>query len=55
MHSLADNQDYASTELARLQKLLKKGGLARDKKDDLTSRSNILNRFLSTGGTKDEL
>ena len=39
------NQEYIEKELARLQGLLKKGGLAPVKIDDLTSRSNILRRF----------
>ena len=51
---IGENEDYAENELTRLQKLLKKGGLAREKEDDLTSRSNILNRFLK-GDVKDEL
>lgn len=41
------NQGYVEKELARLQGLLKKGGLAPEKIDDLTSRSNILRRFKS--------
>lgn len=52
---MAENEDYAEKELARIQKLLKKGGLARDKEDDLTSRNNILNKFLGYGLEKDEL
>lgn len=51
---MEQNEGYAEKELTRLQKLLKKGGLAREKEDDLTSRSNILNRFLR-GDVKDEL
>ena len=39
------NQGYVEKELARLQGLIKKGGLAPEKIDDLTSRSNILRRF----------
>ena len=42
---ISKNQDYAEKELARLQGLIKKGGLAPEKIDDLTSRSNILRRF----------
>ena len=49
------NQGYAEKELERLQKLLSKGGLAREKEDDLTSRSNILNKFKSEDAPKDEL
>lgn len=40
-----DNAQYVEKELTRLQGLLKKGGLAPEKIDDLTSRSNILNIF----------
>ena len=49
------NSEYAAKELKRLQGLLKKGGLAQDKADDLTSRSNILNKFLGEEKAKDEL
>jgi len=51
---LAANKDYATKELARLQGMLKKGGLAQQKVDDLTSRSNILQKFL-VDDKKDEL
>lgn len=49
------NQGYIEKELTRLQGLLAKGGLAPEKIDDLTSRTNILNMFKSSEGTKDEL
>jgi len=42
---LADNKDYTKKELARLEGILKKGGLAPEKVDDVTSRSNILRAF----------
>lgn len=42
---LSKNAGYTEKELARLQGLIKKGGLAPEKIDDLTSRSNILRRF----------
>ena len=42
---LSSNQGYAEKELARLQGLIKKGGLAPEKVDDLTARSNILMKF----------
>ncbi|KAK5167685.1 uncharacterized protein LTR77_007384 [Saxophila tyrrhenica] len=49
-----ENQSYVEKELARLQGMIKKGGLAPEKMDDLISRSNILARF--KGDTpKDEL
>ncbi|KAK5119058.1 hypothetical protein LTR62_000269 [Meristemomyces frigidus] len=51
-----ENADYVAKEAARLQSILAKGGLAPEKIDDLTSRSNILNRFLGgDDSTKDEL
>lgn len=42
---VSKNQGYVEKELARLQGLLRKGGLAPEKVDDLTSRSNILRKF----------
>ena len=39
------NKGYVDKELKRLEGLLAKGGLAPQKKDDLTSRSNILRKF----------
>ena len=42
---IVKNQDYVEKELARLEGMLKKGGLAPQKIDDLTSRSNILRKF----------
>ena len=49
------NAGYVDKELNRLQGLLKKGGLAPEKADDLTSRSNILSRFRGDQSVKDEL
>jgi protein disulfide-isomerase A6 len=43
---LGTSQNYATKELSRLEGLLKKGGLAPEKLDDLTSRSNILRKFI---------
>lgn len=40
------NKDYAEKEFKRLQGLISKGNLAPAKVDDLTSRSNILRKFL---------
>jgi protein disulfide-isomerase A6 len=51
---MATSQDYVEKELARLQRLLKKGSLAPEKADDLTSRANILSKF-TTKKEKDEL
>ncbi|QIW95360.1 hypothetical protein AMS68_000878 [Peltaster fructicola] len=52
-----DNAQYVEKELARLQSLLKKGGLSPEKLDDLTSRSNILSIFSKdeTVSPKEEL
>ncbi|KAL9051037.1 MAG: hypothetical protein Q9162_006260 [Coniocarpon cinnabarinum] len=45
LNKLASNKDYVQKETNRLEKMLKKGGLARTKEDDLTSRVNILKQF----------
>jgi protein disulfide-isomerase A6 len=45
---LSKNEGYAEKELKRLQGLIGKGNLAPEKLDDLTSRSNILRKFLGT-------
>lgn len=42
------NKEYAQKEFRRLQGLIGKGNLAPEKLDDLTSRSNILRKFLGT-------
>ena len=54
---LGSSKDYAQKESTRLQNLLKKSDtLARDKADDLTKRSNILQSFLKkVEAIKDEL
>lgn len=44
---LSKNEGYAEKELKRLQGLIGKGNLAQEKLDDLTSRSNILRKFLA--------
>lgn len=49
-----ENSGYIEKELARIQSLLKKGGLTSEKADDLARRSNILNVFKGPSG-KDEL
>ncbi|OQE27430.1 hypothetical protein PENSTE_c004G06323 [Penicillium steckii] len=48
---LNQNQEYAVKELARLSKVLSKGGSAAEKVDDMVSRSNILRGF---AGEKEE-
>ena len=56
LEKLAKSQGYAEKELARLESLIKKGGLAPEKLDDLVSRSNILRRFSGINETvKEEL
>lgn len=56
---ISKNEDYASKELGRLEKILKKGGSAPEKVDDVVSRSNILRQFVGedkeTSGHGDEL
>jgi protein disulfide-isomerase A6 len=42
---MASTQGYVEKELARLEKMIKKGGLAPAKSDDLISRANILRMF----------
>lgn len=46
---LGKSQDYVEKELARLEGLIEKGGLAPEKVDDLVSRSNILRTFSEIG------
>ncbi len=43
---LSKNKDFASKELTRLDGILKKGGLAPSKLDELTSKTNILRKFV---------
>lgn len=45
---IGTNKEYAEKEHKRLQGLIAKGNLAPEKLDDLTSRSNILKKFLGT-------
>ena len=54
-NKLRSSDGYVEKELARLDGLLRKGGLAPEKVDDLTSRSNILQKFMGKGHSKDEL
>ncbi|KAL2119360.1 hypothetical protein VTJ04DRAFT_6320 [Mycothermus thermophilus] len=55
-------EGYAAKELARLEGILKKGGLARPKLDELTRKTNVLRTFTGdqesddeSGDEKDEL
>ncbi len=52
---LSKNDNFASKELARLDGILKKGGLAPSKLDELTAKTNILRKFVEkvTGSDKD--
>ena len=52
---LGESRQYAEKELARLQGMMKKGGLAPEKLDDLMSRANILRSFSKTEDEKSEL
>lgn len=54
---LADSDSYAAKELARLDGIIKKGGMAPAKLDEFTAKRNILQRFVAkvTGDAKDEL
>ncbi|RYO94424.1 hypothetical protein DL762_000520 [Monosporascus cannonballus] len=45
-NKLADNEGWAAKESARLDNILKKGGLAPAKLDELQTKSNILKQFL---------
>jgi protein disulfide-isomerase A6 len=49
------NEGYLAKELKRLEGLMKKGGLAPEKLDDLVSRSNILRAFQNKPTEKEEL
>lgn len=54
---ISENKEYAEKEFNRLQSMLKKGGVAPEKIDDLISRSNILRKFNGeeVGSAKEEL
>ena len=52
---LSKSDNYAAKELARLDKILKKGGLAPEKLDEFTSKTNILKRFVEKATGKSEL
>lgn len=55
LSKLGKSQGYAERELSRLERLIKKGGLAPEKLDDLISRSNILRKFSTSKREKEEL
>jgi len=52
---LKDSEGYATKELARLGKILSKGGLIPEKVDDLVTRTNILRQFVKEEQPKGEL
>jgi protein disulfide-isomerase A6 len=54
-NKLSKSDNYAAKELARLDRIIKKGGLAPEKVDEFTSKSNILRRFLEKASGKSEL
>ncbi|TQS36560.1 hypothetical protein Golomagni_02980 [Golovinomyces magnicellulatus] len=55
LQKLADTKDFASTELARLSKIMQKGGLAPEKYDEFTIKTNILRKFSKKQPEKSEL
>ncbi|KAH0536637.1 hypothetical protein FGG08_006505 [Glutinoglossum americanum] len=56
IEKFAKGDGYVQKELARLEGILKRGGLAPEKVDDLTIRTNILRKFVGEKkDTKDEL
>lgn len=57
---LSKSDNYAAKELARLDGILSKGGLAPSKRDELQSKTNVLRKFVQqltekVKETKDEL
>lgn len=52
---LSKSDNFAAKELARLEGILKKGGLAPTKVDELTSKTNILRKFIQKVTGKEEL
>ena len=52
---LSKSDAYAAKELARLDGIIKKGGLAPAKLDEFTSKTNILRRFIAEKLGKSEL
>jgi protein disulfide-isomerase A6 len=52
---MSKSDGYAAKELARLDNILKKGGLAPAKLDEFTSKTNILRKFVDKVTGKSEL
>lgn len=55
LEKVGKNKEYVSKETGRLEGMLKKGGLARTKEDDLTSRLNILKQFAKGEATVEDV
>ena len=51
---LSSNDGYAAKELKRLSGMLSKGGLSTAKSDELTSKTNILRRFIDKVSADDD-
>lgn len=51
---LSSSDSYVAKELARLEGLLAKGGLAPSKRDEIQSKTNILRRFAEKAAKKAE-
>ncbi|KAL1839200.1 hypothetical protein VTJ49DRAFT_1789 [Mycothermus thermophilus] len=51
---IGKSEGYAAKELARLEGILKKGGLARAKLDELTRKTNVLRKFAGEEEESDE-
>ncbi|KAI0397236.1 thioredoxin-like protein [Xylariaceae sp. FL0594] len=54
-NKLAENEGWVAKESARLDNIIKKGGLAPSKLDELQSKSNILKHYINKVLGKDEL
>ena len=52
---LGKSDGYAAKELSRLDGIIKKGGLAPEKLDEFTSKTNILRRFIEKATGHSEL
>lgn len=52
---LSKSDSYAAKELTRLDNIIKKGGLAPEKLDEFTTKTNILKRFVEKVAGKSEL
>lgn len=51
---LSKSDNFASKELARLESILSKGGLAPAKKDEIQSKTNVLRKFVAQLAEKAE-